>query len=86
MSKSNNKNKISEEYLNELIAKRKQLIKETNTLKEEIHNLETAYLEFTQGQPLIKSLEGYLTSRAVQKKYVVSDNDRIFTREFREEK
>lgn len=86
MSKKDKKNAITEEYINDLISERKRLTQKTSALKDEIFNLETTYLEFTQGQPLIQSLEGYLTMKNTPKKYTIKDCDRIFTREFREDK
>lgn len=66
--------------LDTLFNKKKELEKSIKDIEKEIFRYETILLETTQGFPLTKSLEYYLSSRNVQKKNVIKDSDRVFSK------
>ncbi|AHL30168.1 subunit NuA4 of histone acetyltransferase [Encephalitozoon intestinalis ATCC 50506] len=65
-----------------LLAKRKKLRKQIRTIEREMFRHETVYLEMTQGSPLTKNVEYYVSNRAEKKKYNVDDKMRIFNKNF----
>lgn len=69
-----------EKLIDELINKRKEIEKEIKNIDKEIFKYETIFLESSQGFPLTKTLEYYLNNRNVQKKVVIKDSDRIFSK------
>lgn len=69
-----------EKLLDELVNKKKELEKELKNVNKEIYKYETIFLENSQGFPLTKTLDYYLSNKAVHKKVVVKDSDRIFSK------
>lgn len=67
--------------IDDLLQQRRKLRNELKVLEKNIFKYETVFLEITQGTPMTKSLEYYSTNKSERKKYVVKDNERMFSRD-----
>lgn len=65
-----------------LLSKRKKLRKEIQKIEKEMFKYETVYLEISQGSPLTRNVEYYVSNRVDKKKHHVDDKMRIFNKSF----
>ncbi|KAG5858680.1 hypothetical protein KMI_12g18430 [Encephalitozoon hellem] len=65
-----------------LLSKRKKLRKQIQSIEKEMFKYETVYLEMTQGSPLTRNVEYYVSNRTDKKKHNVDDRMRIFNKNF----
>lgn len=80
---------LKKQKLHKKLVKLKNLIKKRDDLKtkkskilSDLFKLETQFLETTQGLPITKTSDYYVTTRVEKKKYNITDKDRIFSRDY----
>ncbi|CCI73995.1 ECU11_0585 [Encephalitozoon cuniculi GB-M1] len=65
-----------------LLAKRKKLSRQIKAIEKDMFRHETVYLEMTQGSPLTRNVDYYVSNRTEKKKHSVDDKMRMFSRGF----
>jgi len=70
------------EDLKFLVQKKSELLEKKNKIASDLFKYETLYLEITQGFPLTKVSDYYVTNKLEKKKYLINDKDRIFSLEY----
>ncbi|EPR79372.1 Nua4 family protein putative Histone H4 acetyltransferase [Spraguea lophii 42_110] len=65
--------------LKEKLTRKQELELKIKKIENDIYKYETLLLEISDGNPISRSLENYLTQRTEKKKTNIKDNDRLFT-------
>lgn len=65
-----------------LLSRRRKIKRQIAALEKDVFKYETLYLELTQGSPLTRNVEYYVSNRTEKKKYTVDDRARMFSKNF----